>query len=112
MKLTIKERFSIIQLCPQKADILTQTIVREIIKKVELSQAEVEKINLRPRADNQPGFQWDNVSGVKNVTFSGIELGVLRNEIEKLDKEKNITQDLLTICLKIKDEKIEDKKGE
>jgi len=110
MKITVTERISIISLCPKEADILTQTLVRDLLKKVELSQAEIKKINLRPREDGN-GVRWDEPNEVplKNVTFSELELSLLKGQVVKLDKEKKVSQNLLSLCLKITDEKIQTK---
>ncbi len=109
MKLNIQDRLSIISLCPERADILTQLVVKDLIKKVELSQKDIEKANVRSREDG-PGLQWDTGElPLKNVTFSDAELELLKSQVEKRDSEKKITQNVLETCLKIRDEKAQKK---
>lgn len=105
MKLKIKDRLLIAQLCPNEADILTQTVAKGILVKVEISQKEIEVIELKPRPSGQ-GLTWkDDKAEMKNITFSTAELSILKAEVGKLDKNKKITQDMLSICIKIQDEK-------
>lgn len=110
MKLNIKERVSIPSLCPIRgADIITQTLVRDILKKVALTQAEMKKIKYRPSNDGL-GVQWEaDVLPLKSVTFSELELGILKSQVEKLDKEKKVSQEILSLCLKVRDEKTKTK---
>jgi len=111
MKLNLKERISMFSLCPTEGtDIITQTLVRDILKKVELSQEEIKKINLRPQ-ENGKGVQWDepNVLPLKNVTFSELEIGLLKSRVAKLDEEKKVSHRILSLCLKIAEEKLQTK---
>ena len=107
MKLTVKERFSLIRLLPQRADIITLTIARDIAEKAEFSQAEIKKLNIRQREGG--GLQWDDNISAKNITFAEPELHLLKEQVDKLDKDKAITPDSLTVCLKIRDEKGKEK---
>ena len=113
MKLTVNERISLFGLCPTEgADIISQTLVRDILKKVELSQVEIKKINFRKR-EGGVGVEWDepNTLPLKNVTFSELELGLLKGQVAKFDKEKRVSQGLLSLCLKITEERLQTKGG-
>lgn len=99
MKLSIKDRLTIASLYPQQSNIVEQVIVKDIKKKVDLSQSEFKEINLKV---SEGKYTWNNKAKDKEVDFTESELSLLKSQIDKLDKEKKITQDILSLCLKIK----------
>ena len=112
MKLTANERMTFYSLCPTEgADIITQTLVRDLLEKVELSQSEIKTLNVRPNEGG--GIKWDEPNEVplKNVTFSELELGLLKGQVDKFDNEKKVSQRMLSLCLKIQKELVK-KAGE
>jgi hypothetical protein len=100
LALTVRERLLISQLYPREASLTDQTIVRDITRKVEISQAEQKKIGLKPMTQ---GFTWDDKKEkVLQAELTETELNLLKDRVEQLDKEKKITQQLVELCLKIK----------
>jgi hypothetical protein len=100
LALTIKERLLVPQLYPREAGLTDQTIVRDIARKVNLSQEEQKKVGLKTMPN---GFTWDNKKEkVIEVEFTDAEINLLKDRINKLDQEKKITQQLVELCLKIK----------
>jgi hypothetical protein len=98
--LTVKDRLLITQLYPKESNLVEQTIVRDISRKIEISQKEQEEIGLK---SVQQGFTWDQEKEkVEQVELSDIELSLLRDRVNALDAEKKITQQMLELCLKIK----------
>jgi len=98
--LTVKERLLVPQLYPKEASLTDQTIVRDISRKTEITQEEMKKIGFKTMPQ---GFTWDQKKEkVKQVEFTDTELNLLKNRITELDKEKKVTQQLLEVCLKIK----------
>lgn len=111
MKLTVPERLDMGELFPPKADILTQTIIRDITEKTNLSQKEMKKINLRPAGNGQAGMIYDAKAVTpKAVTFSLPELELLKSRVDIMDKEKKVGRNILELCIKIRDEKPPKKK--
>ena len=53
MLLTVKDRLNIFQLFPVEGDILTQTMIRDITKKIEVGEKESKEIDLS--VDNKNG---------------------------------------------------------
>lgn len=101
MKLSIKERLIFIALYPEKSDFLTQNILRDVSDKIKFSEEEIKEINLK-FADNR--WTWDEDKNIeKDVEFTSVESDILKAQVERLDKEKAITQTMLDICKKIKD---------
>jgi len=105
MKLTVRDRLIFSKLFPRESDIITQCLVRDINKKVELSQAEIGRIGLKPQ-ENGPGLKWDDKVQInEEIAFTNAELTFLQGQTNRLDKEKKIDLALLDVCLKIKEEK-------
>lgn len=103
MKLFLKHRISISSLLPQTGGILEQMTSRDILKKVEILSDEAKSFNLRPNGEM---LIWDQDKDLgKDVEFSSTEIMFLKDQVEKLDKEKKITPDTLDICLLIKEQK-------
>jgi hypothetical protein len=102
MKLTVKERIVLAQLYPRESNLLTQTLIRDVSRKVQMDQAELKEIDFK---SSSTGFVWDGEKAKgkdKEIEFSEAELNMLKDQVERLDKEKKISQDLLDLCLKIK----------
>ena len=100
MKHTIKDRLIFNTFYPRSGSIIEQAVVKSIDNKIVLSQAEVKEIGLKPVGQT---LKWDkNVEKVLDVTFTNEELTLLKLQVEKMDKEKRVTLELLDLCLKIK----------
>ena len=113
MKLSVKDRLVIGNLYPAQGNILQQTLIRDIAKKVEVTQDEMKQINLGPIEGSQ-GMKWDpeeaNKLGEKEVVFTEAELNLLKEQVARIDKENKVTLGLLDLCLKIREEKTGGKK--
>lgn len=100
MELNVKDRLMFNSLFPQQGDLIAQTLIRDITKKVALTQDEIKEVELKVTAN---GFNWNNEKAVpKDVTFTEAELEFIKQQVERLDREKKITQDNLDLCMKIK----------
>jgi ribosomal protein L18E len=98
--LTVKERLLISQIYPEKSSLTEQTIVRDVSRKLELSQDEQKEIEFKTIPQ---GFTWNQEKEqVKVVEFTDAELNLLKDRVNALDKEQKITQQILELCLKIK----------
>lgn len=100
LKLSVKDRLNLNELFPQQNDILGQIMARDIYEKVQITQAEIKKIDLK---QTQGRLEWNKEKAKdKTVVFTGAELEFLRTQVTRLDNAKQITSDLLELCLKIK----------
>lgn len=107
MMMTVKERIVIAELFPKESNILTQTIIKEVAKKVEITKDEQEAIGMK---STPAGYQWaaDKAKDSdKEVEFSKIELSILKEQVNSFDAQKRVTQELLSLCIKIKEASIE-----
>lgn len=100
IKLGVKERIGFGNFVPEENDIITQTIARDILKKVSLGQAEMKKIGMKKSEDG--GWRWKKEGPEITFVFTNAEIELLRQEVEKLDKQKKITLEMLPTCLKIR----------
>ena len=100
IKLSVKDRIVIRQLFPNESDLVTQLLVRDIIEKTEFTQEEIKKIGLKV---NEKGYTWNPEAKEKEVDFTKAELEFLKSRVDEWDKKKRITQDILDLCIKIKD---------
>ena len=112
MKLSIKDRLVIGNLYPAHGNILQQTLVRDIAKKVEVTQDEMKQIKLAPMEGSQ-GMKWDpelaEKIGDMELQFTDAELNLLKEQVKKMDSENRVTLGLLDLCIKIREEKSGDK---
>lgn len=103
MILTIKDRILINQLFPKEGNLVQQILVRDIVNKTQLTQEEVTESEFKV-VNN--GYSWNPATKAKEFEFTQAELDLLREQINKLDKEGKITQDLLDLCLSIQSNNI------
>lgn len=100
MKLNIKERLVLPTLFPQRSDIATALTMRDIKNKIDISIKEKEEVGLKAK---QGRIHWDKSKARDiDITFNTVELNFLKDQVDRIDKEKNVTEDLLDLCLKIK----------
>ncbi len=100
MKLTIKDRLTLPGLYPEKSNMVTQIIVKDIRAKVDVTQKEVVAAELKATPS---GLTWNDAKApIVTIKFSEAELDLLNEQTKALDKENKITQDLLPVCLAIK----------
>jgi len=87
MTLTIYDRITLHSLLPDKAQTYEQAIiVRDLRKKLILSQDELLKYNVRTELrDGKPLLMWNNdESSIKNIEFTELELGILTKTFETI----------------------------
>ena len=103
MNLTFKERLVFNALYPQKGNLSEQILVQDISKKVQFTQEEMQNANYKVEGRLA---SWDETKVKETeISFTGAELNFLKTRVDELDKNKEITQDILSLCQKIKEEK-------
>ena len=101
MKLSTKDRLIMSGLYPRESNIIDQVLIKDIKIKVDLTQSEFKAIDFKIVGDK---YTWNNKKGKdKEIDFTAAELNLLRTQIDKMDKEKKITQEILSLCLRIKE---------
>lgn len=100
MKLTIRERFAIVQVTPRESNIATQLIVRGILERLRFTPAEQAKLNIR---FDLTQLLWDPTKEeAVEFPLSKEETDFLQLQVDRADREGRITQEILSLCLKIK----------
>lgn len=99
LSLSVKDRLAFRELFPRQGDILSQVLARDIAEKVQITQAEMKKIELSTEGDK---ISWNPKAKTVNIVFTNPEITFLQAQVDRLDKEKKITLDILGLCLKIK----------
>ena len=104
MKLNVRERIEITNLFPQQHNIMTQTLVGDIGKKVRLSQKEADVIGLKRTTSDSAQLSWDAKLAedvVIDVQFTKNELQFLKSQVAQYDEQNKITQGILSVCVKL-----------
>lgn len=101
MKLTISDRLNLGMLYPQKSNIVDQILVKDIQDKIEITQEESKTIGLKIISKS---YTWKKESDLeKEFKFSKTEINFLQDRVKDLDAKKEITQQVIDLCLKIKE---------
>jgi len=101
MKFSVKDRLLISNLFPQKASLTDQILVKDITAKIAITQKEMTAYGLKSSPDGQ--IRWDaDKEKAKNVDFTEAELELLKRQVEEKDKSNEITQEVVDLCIKIK----------
>jgi len=114
MKINAVDKIIIPQLFPPQDSILVQMMIRDISRKVELTEKDREAINLKPNPAG-PGVIWKNEKVDKTemeVKFTNAEISFLQDRVKSLDDQKKISPAMLDTCIKIRDEKTRPKTEE
>lgn len=108
MKLSVKERLELGGLFPEWSDEMSQVIMRDINLKVRLTQEEMEQIKLKRESGRDEVYlKWEEgVLEEKEFTLTNIELKFLKDQRERCNEEKKISQGMLSLCLKIQKEEL------
>lgn len=104
MRLSYLERLLIGNLYPKEGDILTQLLVKSIKEKVKLTKEEIKKIGLQKYPNGKLRYESKKEKEIK-INFTEDELKLLKEQVNRLDEQKKVTQELLNLCVKIKEEK-------
>ena len=106
--LLISERVQISFLLPDRSNITDQIIVKELRVKILPSVEEIEEYEIKTIivSDNLLRMEWDKEkvkTSNKEIEIVSSELNLIKSQIIKLDKQKEISKENLEICLKFRD---------
>lgn len=101
-----KEKFSVLErllvkgLLPQQGSMEEQIRVKSIIDKTQLSSEELDELQLS--STGQGGITWNkDKEKPLEIGFAKGEKDLLKNCVDKFDKEGKITQEILPLCQRI-----------
>lgn len=106
LTLTTLDRMAIRQIMPQKSDILSQSLIRSIVRRVIIARGSDawKKAGLDGTKNNAEAFE--AVAFPKMFKFSKLEILFLKDQVRRIDKEKSANQFTLDLLLKIKEVEI------
>ncbi len=97
MKITLLEKIMIANILPSEGNIKTLTIVKDLKNKVQLTQKDIKDFAII--VNDKGSISW-NEKGAKakfEINFTELELNEVKLALQKLDKEKKITVDLMSL---------------
>lgn len=88
IKLSVIERLSLLQILPKMNNVITMKIIRDLNERLGIGAREAKEIELSFYGEN---VKW-NIEKDKNVEFefNDIELGIIKDSLKELDKQKKI----------------------
>ena len=95
MKLNLLERLMIQSILPKEADFVTLKIMNNLRQSVAPSEEEYKEFEIRQSGDK---IIWNSKGNEeKEIEIGEKATDVIKGALEKLDKEKKLTQDLFTL---------------
>lgn len=104
MELGIKDRIAMAMILPKEGDIISQTIVKNILEKTRLTQDDMKKIDMQILPDGKALWVEEKEFEI-DVDFSDLEMDLMKKAVDDLVNIRKINQDNLGLCKKIQDEK-------
>ena len=99
LTLTVKDRFTIPELLPERSNLVDQYLAKDIIDKIALSQEERESIGLKA---GQGFLEWrDGATCDKDVEFTSAEINYLDRCIKQKSQDNQIHRDMLDTITKV-----------
>ncbi len=94
MKLSIKDRLTVLDVLPQQGNRLEMSLCEDIYKKITITQEETKKIGLRAK-DNTVGWDEKKAKEVE-IKFSDLEIDFIKEAFVKWDKEGKFRREMLS----------------
>ena len=100
--MTVKDRLLISEFFPERGNLITKVIEKDISDKLTIAQEEAKEIGLMARPGGQ-GVTWnqDNAKD-KEFSFTEAEISYLKDQVERLDKAGQFNADTASVAQKIK----------
>ena len=95
------DRIGLLGLLPKEANIINMTLAKDIREKVDFTQDEMKKFDMKSRPDGKLAWKIQK-KGVK-IKFTGAELELLRSQVDLFDKQNKITAEMLPVCFTIRE---------
>ena len=104
VKLSLKERFKLIEIIPQEGDITTIKTIRVLREELSPTEEEQEKFDMKV-SQNESGsivVTWDEKKeldefGLGSFDFTNKEISVISTALSKLNESKKLTEDYIDL---------------
>lgn len=95
MNLSLSDRIKLQGILPRKGDFKQLIILEDINKKVKITQEEIVKYGI---SNENNMITWKENGDIFDIYFTELETTEIKNAIKELDKAKNLTADLISLC--------------
>ena len=98
MKLTVQERFSLMEILPTQSNFLELRIIAELRDELALSDDEGERVSLRPMGDHRMAWNAEAAEAViKDCTIGKHAYPIIVTVLKQLDKTKKLERAHLSL---------------
>lgn len=98
--MTIKERLMLLQILPTQGSVSEMVDVYDLARELKLSDEEKKEINY---VESNASVRWDiDRDPNKEINISSDQLKIIMNQIDVLDKQKQIPLSMIELILKLK----------
>ncbi len=104
-KLNLHERFIFINLLPREENFTTLRIVRDVKKEIGITNEEYKCYNIVPGENGRVSFNAEKAQEEKEFEIGDIALQLVKTALEKLDKEKKLTEEHFSLYEKFIEKK-------
>ena len=104
-KFNLHERFVFLSLLPKEENFSTLRIVRNVKKDVGVTEEEYKYYNIVPSESGRVSFDPEKSLEEKEFEIGEIATQLVKTALEKLDKEKKLTEEHVSIYEKLFDSK-------
>ena len=114
-KLNVKNRFALLGILPKESNYVTIRLITNIRKKLDLSDDEIKEFNVVAAPNGGITWKPENEKDPKEIRIDNLLIGVIVEELNKLEKAKKITDinaDLYEMFIQAKEESTEQKEKE
>jgi len=96
MKLGVYERLILLNILPQTGDFLSIKIIHELKQNLSFTEAEHKELNFEHGNGNE--LRWaEEADKPKEIEIGDVAMSIIRETLEKLSKEKKLTEQHLAI---------------
>ncbi len=100
MKITLLEKIMIGNILPAEGNIKTLIIIKDIKKKIELTQEDITNYGVEVMSDGRVKWNEEGTKVEFEIEFTELEKGEVKSVLQKMDKEKKLTVDHLSLVEK------------
>ena len=103
MELTVKERLVVLTILPREAELDTIKIVHELRNELSFSEDEHKQMNIEQNKNGSYSWDEDTVI-IKDFNIGEVATRIIKDELDKLNKEGKVTERHLPLFDKFKSE--------
>jgi hypothetical protein len=106
LSLGIKDRLTIPAFFPERSNFVDQILKEDITNKIRITQDDIVAVGLHysePDKDGKQFMMWSKEKEVdKEVEFTDAEIKFLKKQVDRLDKDENLTDDQMKMAKALK----------